>query len=65
MSVLSSEYLYTVGDKILSLKDGSITSYGVLSGSRQELYSAITAQEDEAEGEELDEDCEQEMEVLQ
>lgn len=62
MSVLSSDYLYTVGSKILSLKGGSMTSYGALSGPGQELYSAITAQNDD---EELDEECEEGMGAIQ
>lgn len=54
MSLLDSDHLCTTGRNILENKDGTITSYGVLSGIEQELYSALTVQEDE-----------QEMELMQ
>lgn len=60
MSFLSTEYLSSVGSKILDHKGGSLTSYGAVSGLGQELYSAITVHE-----EELDEDEEHGMEAIQ
>ena len=49
MGIFDSEYLNTVGGHILESKYGTITSYGVLSGIGQELYSVLTVQEDEME----------------
>ena len=49
MSVFASDYLSTAGRNILESKDGTMTSYGVLSGMEQELYSVLKVQNDETE----------------
>ena len=46
MSVMNTEYLISVGWSVLDRKDGTITSYGAISGRGQQLYSAITVQEE-------------------
>lgn len=63
MSVLNTEYIGSVGNKILNCKGGSPTSYGIISGIGQELYSAITVQEEDEEQE--DDESEDEAEGLE
>ena len=46
MSVMDSEYVISVGWSILDRKGGTMTSYGALSGPGQQLYSALTVQEE-------------------
>lgn len=46
MSVMNTEYLISVGWSILDRNGGTMTSYGALSGPGQELYSALTVQEE-------------------
>ena len=46
MSIMDTEYLISVGWRILDRKGGTMTSYGALSGPGQQLYSAITVQEE-------------------
>lgn len=46
MSVMNTECLISVGWSILDRKGGTMTSYGALSGPGQELYSALTVQEE-------------------
>jgi len=46
MSIMDTEYLISVGWSILDRKGGTMTSYGALSGPGQELYSALTVQEE-------------------
>ena len=46
MSVMNTEYLISVGWSVLDRKEGTITSYGAISGRGQQLYSAITVQEE-------------------
>lgn len=53
--------LYDFGQVILERKQGEITSYGVISGRGQELYSALTVQPEQQLEEELEEDFEPEM----
>lgn len=58
MSVLNTEYLSSVGSKILDRKGDMLTSYGAVSGLGSGLYSAITVQDDESIEEEFDEEQE-------
>lgn len=53
--------LYDFGQVILERKQGEITSYGVISGRGQELYSALTIEPEQQLEEELEEDFEPEM----
>ena len=46
MSVMNTEYLISVGWSVLDRKEGTITSYGALAGPGQQLYSALTVQEE-------------------
>ena len=46
-SVMDTDYLCAVGSRILERKSGELTSYGVLSGVEQSLYSALVIQEEE------------------
>ena len=46
MSIMNTEYLISVGWSVLDRKDGTITSYGALAGPGQQLYSALTVQEE-------------------
>lgn len=46
-SVMDTDYLGAVGSRILERKSGELTSYGVLSGVEQSLYSALVIQEEE------------------
>ncbi len=59
--VLNSEYLNTVGSRILDCKGAALTSYGIVSGIGQELYSALTVSDEEAEDEEENEKQEAEL----
>ena len=53
--------LHDFGQVILERKQGEITSYGVISGRGQELYSALTIEPEQQLEEELEEDFELEM----
>lgn len=46
-SVMDTDYFCAVGSRILERKSGELTSYGVLSGVEQSLYSALVIQEEE------------------
>ena len=46
-SIMDTNYLCDVGSKVLERKSGEMTSYGVLSGVEQQLYSALVVQEEE------------------
>lgn len=46
-SIMDTNYLCDVGSKVLERKSGEMTSYGVLSGVEQQLYSALVIQEEE------------------
>ncbi|MCR5016704.1 MAG: hypothetical protein K6A75_09105 [Ruminococcus sp.] len=46
-SIMDTNYLCDVGSKVLERKSGEMTSYGVLSGVEQRLYSALIVQEEE------------------
>ena len=54
MSIFDSEYLNTVGGHILESKYGTITSYGVLSGIGQELYTSVFSEHEPTEDEETE-----------
>lgn len=58
VSVLESGDLYDIGSRILEQTGGAVTSYGVISGRGQSLYSALTVQPDQQLEEDLEEDFE-------
>ncbi len=49
--------LYDFGSKVLKCKGTNLTSYGVIYGKEQDLYSAITVEQEH----ELSEECEEEL----
>ncbi len=55
-SVLDGMDLYDFSEKILERTGGKITSYGVVSGRGQELYSAITVQSEQQLTEDISEE---------
>ena len=57
LSVLEDIDLYDFGSKILKCKGTISTSYGVIYGKDQDLYSAITVQQEQN----ITEECEEEM----
>lgn len=61
VSGLESVDLYEFGSQILEQTGGTVTSYGVISGRGQSLYSALTMQPDQQFEEDLEEDFEIEM----
>lgn len=61
ISLLESGDFYDLGSQILNQTGGAITSYGVISGRGQSLYSALTVQPDQQLEEDLEEDFEMEM----
>ena len=57
LSVLEDIDLHDFGSKILKCKGAMLTSYGVIYGKDQDLYSAITVQQEQN----ITEECEEEM----
>lgn len=57
LSVLDDVDLYDLGGKILKCKGTLSTSYGLIYGKDQDLYSAITVQQEHA----LSKECEEEL----
>lgn len=55
LSVLEDIDLYDFGSKVLKCKGTNLTSYGVIYGKEQDLYSAIAVEQ------ELSEECEEEL----
>lgn len=55
--------MYEFGRQILNEKNGSVTSYGAVSGRGQSLYSVMDIQPEQTNSEEPDEDESEEMEV--
>lgn len=60
-SLLENGDFYDFGSRILAQTGGAVTSYGVISGRGQSLYSALTMQPEQQFEEELEEDFEMEM----
>ena len=61
VSGLESVDLYEFGSRILEQTGGAVTSYGMISGRDQSLYSALTVQPDQQLEEDLEEDFEMKL----
>ncbi len=61
ISMLKNVDLHDFGREILCHKQGEITSYGVISGRGQEIYSMLTIEHEQQLDEEFEEDFEPEM----
>lgn len=60
-AILENTDLFDFGQEVLAHKQGEITSYGVISGRGQDLYSALTIQSEQQFDEEFEENFEIEM----
>lgn len=63
ISMIENVNLCDFGEKILSQAGGEITSYGVISGKGQELYSALTVEPEQQLEDDLEEDIEEDFEI--
>ncbi len=61
-SALENMDLFDFGQGILSHNHGEVTSYGAISGRGQELYSALTVQQEQQLDEDFEEDIEEDFE---
>lgn len=62
ISMLENMDLFDFGQGILSNNHGEVTSYGAISGRGQELYSALTVQQEQQLDEDFEEDIEEDFE---
>ena len=62
-SALENVDLYDFGMRILAQTGGEVTSYGVISGKGQELYSALTVQPEQQLDEDIVEDIKEDFEM--
>lgn len=63
ISVLESMDLYDFGSKILEQTGGEVTSYGAVSARDQNLYSAITVQQEQQLEKDFEEDYDEEFKM--
>ena len=54
IEVLEVANLADIGSRILEAKGGMVTSYGIISGQGQELYSPLFRKQEQTEDEEME-----------